>query len=182
MLNLTKDRRQKLLIMLKVLFPEYKHISVKRNTIVTLKRRWYSFSKLQKPAIEICVKDIPLRVKAMYSTKKVDYSYIIYEAIVNRKSHVNLIDSLYSEISKLRSIKFKSIVDYDLKLGLKEKTRKDYVKELPCNSFINSNDGLNSIKAIVKQKNFNIRIRNGELKYKLSDQMNMLSKLVLPNF
>jgi len=113
-LELNKVRKKNLLRILHTLFPEYKHIHVKKNGNIIFKRRWFSFSK-RINLYELIFTEILPRMSRFRNggrSHRGIYDDVVYLNDIISSGKRNVVDYLNQLFSSLKGpILVNSIVD-----------------------------------------------------------------------
>jgi hypothetical protein len=158
-LEITSLRKQRILLILKTLFPEYSYITISNSGNIRFKKHWISFgSKVN--IFELAFTDLSKRL-SNYRNGNQNY-YVVYNEYLRDilSSRKNIIDYIYFEFVKIRnSSKVELLVE-----------RSQF--ELPQSS---------SDKITIGEVISNLRITHTTLKDGLGDAFNYIRRLNLEN-
>ena len=114
LINLTRNRKQRLLTMLKALVPEYQSIvitSAKGLPLVVFKQQWWKFwTRYTVNITDICISEIPKRLDQMAQNKNLGkyrefFNNIIFDIIAYRENphtqYTDIVDYLWDNFTKI---------------------------------------------------------------------------------
>lgn len=118
--------------MIKLLFPEYKFILIKKNGIVKLRRYWFSLFICKSIHIsELCITEIPIKLSNFrQGDNKYTPTYKEYLNDIIGNNLCNVIDWLYQEFLKIKK---------NSKIEVVSLSRKDDPKYETIDNIINKN-------------------------------------------
>jgi hypothetical protein len=106
LLQLNKNRRNKLSLMLSILFQEFSFIRVKKSGLVVMKKKWYSLRSTKVQSLDLCLTELPERMAAYRLESDVYYKrYLMYLTFLLRSNHKNIVEYLFEEFMRLNIVK-----------------------------------------------------------------------------
>jgi len=100
---ISKASRHTIVLLLTVLFPEYTFFKITSRGIVTIKKNWYSLSRIKKNLFELTRGELSSRLTSLFAD---DTKIMVF----NGKSTIDLVEflcSLYGNINEFNSFKTK---------------------------------------------------------------------------
>lgn len=114
LINLTRNRKKRVLIMLKGLVPEYNSIritKIKGLPIVVFKKQWWKFwTRYTVNITDICISEIPKRLDQMAQDKNLGkyrdlFNNIIFDIVAYKENahtrHIDIVDYLWEYYNKI---------------------------------------------------------------------------------
>jgi hypothetical protein len=101
-IEITKLRRQRILLILKTLFPEYRYITISNSGNITFKKYWISYGN-KVNIFELAFTELSKRL-SNYRNGNQNY-FVVYNDCLRDilSSRKNLIDYIYFEFTKIRT-------------------------------------------------------------------------------